>query len=215
MAIGKLMMAVFLFGLAANAARAEMISIGLSAQVSYIDDREELLDGLIDIGDTVTGSYTYDSDKLDNSLDERVGAYWHYGGPYGIVLNVGEYVFQTDPENVEFLLGLYDNYIPDTEDNYLLRSYKNLALSNGVPVLHISWQLDDYSGTALSSDALPLGPPVLQDWDYNRGLRIELGPKGETRITADVTSVWLIPEPATVLLLGLGALALLGIRRRG
>ncbi len=190
---------------------ADLIIIGINAEVSHIDDRGLLVEGLLNIGDPITGTYTYDSDTPDGNPSESAGLYWHYNAPYGFELTAGPYVFQTDPDHTEFFINVGNG----TWDGHVLVSYNNLPLSNGVPVDHISWQLDDYSGMALSSDALPLGPPILEDWEYDWGLRIELGPKGDTMVTADVTSVWLIPEPATVLLLGLGALALLRIRRRG
>jgi len=83
-----------------------------------------------------------------------------------------------------------------------------------VEIDHISWNLDDWSGSALSSDALPLGPPVLSDWEYQR-LTIELGPKGGANVGGQVTCVWLIPEPATVLLLGCGSVLILRKRQTG
>ena len=193
-------------------ARATTIEIGLSAEVSYIDDGG-LLEGLLNIGDVVTGRYSYDSETPDTNPSNTAGIYWHYEFPCGIVLSAGEYTFETDPGNIIFRIGIGDG--DDGHDTYSLISYSNLPLSNDVEVFSIWWQLNDYSQMALSSDALPLGPPILEDWEYDWGLRIELGPKGDTMVTADVTSVWLIPEPATVLLLGLGALALLRMRRRG
>ena len=193
--------------------RGELIVIGVKGVICAIDDRGNLLDGGMSVGDPIAGSYAYDSHTPDNNPETTLGAYWQYEPTSGITLTSAGLTFETDPLNVEFLVAVGDNSYGD--DHYLLRSYNNLPFSNGVPVFHISWQLDDDSCTALSSDALPLGPPILEDWEYDWGLRIELGPKGDTMVTADVTSVWLIPEPATVLLLGLGALALLRMRRRG
>ena len=94
-------------------------------------------------------------------------------------------------------------------------SHNNLPLSNGVEVYEIFWQLDDYSGTALSSTEIPLGPPLLGDWGSHWELMIDLGLKGgDGGFGAEVTSVWLIPEPSSVLLLGLGFAAFVRWRRR-
>ena len=190
--------------------QATLIEINITAEIIGIDDRDGLLEGKITAGDIMTGSYIYESSCIDSSPSSTGGAYWYYSSPYGISLTSGGFVFQTDPDNVEFLIGVDDGTYG--HDTYLLRSYNNLPLSNGVEVDHISWQLDDYSGTALSSDALPTTPPVLGDWQDNY-LRITFGYKGYSTMGVDVTSVELLPEPATILLLGLGGLALLRKRR--
>jgi len=183
--------------------RAEVITIEITAEIAGIDVRDGLLEGRISVGDIITGSYSIDSDTSDNNPSGTLGAYWHYSS-YGINLSIGGFVFQSDPDNVSFLLGI-DNGTYG-HDTYLLRSYNNLPLSNEVHIEYISWQLDDYSGTALSSDALLATPPVLEDWEDNY-LRITFGYKESSVIGARVTSA--VPEPATVLLFGLGALALL------
>ena len=97
------------------------------------------------------------------------------------------------------------------QDAYLLRSYNYLPLSNGVHVEHISWQLDDYSATALSSDDLPITPPVLVDWPDTWAHLTIFGYCNSYFLRAEVTSA--IPEPATILLLTLGSLFLTNRRR--
>ena len=173
--------------LSAGMSRGEIIIIGLSAEVTYMDENAtELLDNQLSLADTITGYYTYDSETPDNNPNNALGAYRHLTMPYGVVLFGGGFTFQTDPADVDFFIGIDDGtYLNDT---YWWMSYNNLPLSNGVDVDGISWYLDDYSYTALSSDALPLGPPVLSDWQY-QGLTIELGPKGGANIGAQVSSV--------------------------
>ena len=123
---------------------------------------------------------------------------------------MGGFTFQTDPDNVDFLITILNNH--NGGDMYCLLNYNNLPLSNGVYVENIAWQLDDYSGTALSSDALPVTPPVLANWpDTLAHLNITFGYKGSSYIRAEVTSA--VPEPATVLLLALGSLLLTRRRR--
>ena len=199
-----------ILALSANSLQAAIIIIDLTAEISDVDDLGELLEGLVNVGDIITGSYTYDSATPDSKPLETVGDYWHSSQPYGISLSVGGFVFQTDLDNVYFVVSVSNNHLGD--DRYSLRSYSNLPLSSGVLVDHIAWQLVDYSATALSSDALPTTPPVLENWESIFGITIDFGYKGSSMIRAHVTSAELVPEPGTIFLLGLGVLAL--IRKR-
>ena len=181
-----------ILGLGVTGLQADIIEIGLTAEVAVVDDWDGLLEGQIKVGDIITGSYIYDSDTPDLfPLNPRSGVYWHYDPEYGISLSAGGFVFQTDPSNVKFLVGIYNRTY---DDGYLLRSYNNLPLSNGVEVDHIMWDLRDYTGTALSSDALPTTPPVLEDWESIFGLTIRFGYKGGSMVRAHATSVWLVIE---------------------
>lgn len=188
--------------------RAGVITIYLTAEVTYVDDLYDLLGGKIAVGDIITGSYNYDSDTPDTNPSVTVGDYQHYDPPYGINLSTGTLAFQTDPDYVDFLSEILNDHTGI--DGYLLRSYNNLPLPGDIEVEHISWQLGDYSMNALSSTALPTSPPVLEDWEDNY-LLMSFGYKGSSMIGTTVTSA--IPEPATVLLLTLGGLALTKRRR--
>jgi hypothetical protein len=208
----NLVLVVVVLALWTTSASAEIVTIGLSAEITYITPHDEWLNEQFDIGDVITGVYRYDSSTPDSfPSNPRSGVYQYYTAPYGIYLSAGDFAFQTDPVNVDFFVGIYDR--PDG-DNYLLRSYSNLPLPNDLIVWHISWQLDDYSGTALSSDMLPTTPPVLEDWEYDSGLMIQLGDKGGLTLGAEVSSVELVPEPSTLLLLAFGGLAVLRRRMR-
>lgn len=167
--------------------------IGISTKVTVVDDRNNLLGYGIKVGDSIRGCYNYDSSTKDTDDDNTVGDYQHTSAPFGIALYKDNFVFKTDPKNTDFLVELVNRA---DSDYYLLLSDNNLPLSNGVPVQHIAWQLDDPTTKALSNECLKLAPkpPVLNKWSNNSsGLPIEAGKLlDRVFIRADVTCVVLL-----------------------
>lgn len=152
---------------------AEPVCIAITAEVAYVDDRGGILDGAINVGDVITGTYVYESTTPDTNPLPTVGDYWHTTAPFGITLNAGGFVFRTDPANVNFLVEIVNDHGTPASDNYLLRSYNNIFDVGSSSDNHISWQLDDPTLAALSSEALPTVPPVLSDWQSIFGLDIQ------------------------------------------
>jgi hypothetical protein len=202
--------------------QAQIVEIAITAEVSLIDDPCNLLGGQVNLGDTITGSYIYDLSTPDATPDPESGIYWHYNSPFGIYLNAGPFVFQSDPDNVEFLMQIVNDEGPSLRDVYLFNSYNNLNFNEDVFVDNISWQLNNTGGEPFSSDQLPAGPPPLGVWQDDYGLNIRAGVyiKHESdfvqmfHISSEVVSLQLIPEPATIFLTGFGAIALLNKRSR-
>jgi len=186
---------------------AALITIEIEAVVDSVQDEGNYLEGKIGVGDIITGFYVYESTTPDSSpLDPVQGNYWDYDAPAGIALTVGGFNFMTDPFNVAFHVAIRNDIPTGRGDVYSIGSSNNLPLSNGTPVESIWWQLNDYTGAALSSDALPTKFPFLGDWQANL-LVIEGVPRWAFfGIKAHVTSA--IPEPATLLLLSFGGLFL-------
>ena len=203
-----LVVTVVLLAMGIGEAQGAIVRIALTGEVTYVDEFDTDLNALFDVGDLVRGLYAYDTDTRDSNPLSSVGDYVHRSAPYGVYLTVGPFNIGSDPERVDFLLEVGDNHAYSSWDHYLFHSYSNSPLSDGMPVSLISWSLADSSGKAISSDDLPGLPPSLADWDRHRSLIIEFGPKGGSAIGAEVTCVELIPEPTTLSLLGVGALAL-------
>ena len=184
-------------------AEATLITIEIEGVVDSVSDDGNYLEGKIKAGDIIRGFYVYESTTPDSSpLDTVQGNYWHYAPPAGIALTVGGFNFMTDPFNIAFHLAIRNNSLSG-DDSYWLASHNNLPLSNGTAVESIWWQLNDNTGSALSSDALPTTFPFLGDWQGN-----VLGIDADRRygIHAHITSA--VPEPATIILIVGGALFL-------
>lgn len=185
--------------------QAELITIGIEAVVDDVQDPDNYLEGLVNVGDLITGTYTYDTDTPDSSSSSQVGRYEHYAYPCGISLSVGGLDFATDPADTDFVIRILNDYLYD--DFYWLTSYSNLPVSNGTSVNNIDWMLGDPSETAISTVELPTTGPVLDDWEVNF-LNIGGGIRSREGFVflSHVTSAVVIPEPTTMLLLGLGGL---------
>jgi hypothetical protein len=214
----------------ATRAVAAPIGIDLTATIIYVADETGLLGNALHVGDQLTAKYTYDSATPDCRSESSIGDYWHYTAPYGIVVRAQGVTFQTNPAAATFIMEIlndwhpYDNSI--IQDSYVLISFNNLILPGGVAVDTIGWQLDDYGGTVLNSKALPTTSPVLSDWGNNgvnltiRGTDRRSAASFMIRAFVDSATVSsspydpLLPEPATLSLVGLG-LAGLVVRRRG
>jgi hypothetical protein len=183
------------------------VTIYIEAIVDTVDDSGNYLEGQISPGDIITGWYIYESTTSDSSPEDWLGKYEYSQAPYGMTLEVGGFHFETNPDDVDFTVYISNNRISPTGDIYNIVSNNNSTLHNGVDVGWMYWQLDDRSGQALSNTSLPLTAPVLGDWQDGNVLCIEGVPRQtDFVITAHVTSA--VPEPVTIVLLGLGGLLL-------
>lgn len=186
-------------------AKAALITIEIEAVVDYVGDPDGYLEGKINPGDTIMGTYTYDTGTADSTPEyPAVGRYEHFAPPAGIYITVGGFEFRTDTLNVDFLVGIANNVTSGgLHDSYWIHSYNNVPLPSGTSVDQIYWSLRDYSATAVSSIDLPTRAPVLHDWQENI---LGIGADRLYGISAHVTSG--IPEPTSVLLFALGGLLL-------
>jgi len=91
-------------------------------------------------------------------------------------LKLERVVFKTDPNEIHFGIGVFNDEYSPLGDMLQISSYINDSDSNppnGYIVDAIDWFLYDPSGTASSSDDLPTTALVLSDWNqsaYGLGL---------------------------------------------
>jgi hypothetical protein len=199
---GILLSALAVFAMMVSCGRAELITIAIEADISAVSDPCGHLEGKISSGGFLTGYYIYDLSTLDTDPSPSTGVYWQSNPICGMFLSAGGFRFDTNAVDVHYLVGVENNL--SSKDKYLVESFNNLDLSNGVKLGDMFWQLEDSTMLALDSDALPTDAPDLNAWDENY-LYITGGPRGmEFSFSAEVTSVTVVPEPATIALISAG-----------
>ena len=172
------------------ASKAELVIIGFTAEVTFFYDSSGLLEGRIGIGDTMTGTYIYDTSTPDLSpAHPGIATYEHTCSACGISVEVGGFEFKTDPDNVEFVVSIEDD-IADlsgyAKDSFELKSENNLPVYDGLTIhipfynsVTVRWLYISLIGTteAISSDVLPTTAPVLDDWN-SENIMLELMKRG-------------------------------------
>ena len=69
-------------------------------------------------GTSVSGYYTYDESTIDANYDEleaidtnpSFGEYLHNNASYGMHVTIGDYTFETDPEDVQFAMQIFNDF---------------------------------------------------------------------------------------------------------
>lgn len=84
---------------------AALTTIEFEAKVTRVDEEGNVLGGAVRVGETIRGSYRYDSSTPDTNDPPEFGLYEHTSGNAGITVNTKNLVFQTDPNNVSFQMG--------------------------------------------------------------------------------------------------------------
>lgn len=165
--------------------------VELGGFVQEVFDPQGLLAGQVLVGDSLAASYAYDTLVKNMGPLPTVGSYRSVQAPSGIRGSVGSLEFASNAKDVALLLQVLNDHAVWPPDRYELRSYNNLPLPGGLVLDSIAWRLQDPSGQALTSTALPAGAPVLADWQSPEGFTL-LGhlpsQPGEFVIRAQVTS---------------------------
>ena len=218
-----LVLAIFL--VLAGRASATVVTINVTGVVNSIDTNGGfVLDGSVVIDSIMTGFCTYDTDTPDEDPSEDKGYY----PIISISMTIGNYTFTHDPMSTDsalFNVG-YDNGWIYRVDSASPR-FDGTIYVDGSPKTFddITWEepygevklMDVWTSSdgIITSTELPTSFPDISVFDLRREfwtgfVEPSTVPNGGGfLIEGDLTYLGVVPEPATVLLLALGGLALL------
>lgn len=191
-----------------NQVQAALITIDIEGNVTSISGTG--VPESIQVGNTFTGTYTYNSLTTDSDVSPYLGVYEH-DAPYSLCLSLGDYELKTATNHAGgFRIRIAnDDPMANLWDFYRVESDEIVSVpSVGFDVDYIRWSLGDITHTALDSDMLPISSPVLADWNYN-ALKII---SNSFTINGEVT-VAVIPEPLSFTLMAMGIIFSLQKRR--
>jgi hypothetical protein len=181
---------------------------GTVTQTSF--DPDDPFNNTIQFGTLIGGIYVFESttaNAIPPPADASLGSYSVSGPPYGMTVNIGGNIFNT---NELLNIGVANNIGPGV-DQYTVLAQQGTpgGLSD---FLTLELFLQDDQGTAFSSTALPLTPPDLSQFEVHQfrldALQTIGGTVFQYEIQGSVNSLARIPEPGTVPLLGAGLVGL-------
>jgi hypothetical protein len=181
-------------------AAAEQVTIRFTATVQGITDNNGLLaDEGLAAGDTIYGSYTYDTTSPDTNPGIPSSAWYEFdSAPNGLsVSSVSDLNAATSPAQDNFYIAIKNNYVHTslgTQDLFLMESTTNTS-NRPLTFTSLYFGLVDFTATAINYTALPLVPPPLgeSDWpDQNKLIIKACDPEactayGTASVTARVT----------------------------
>jgi hypothetical protein len=152
--------------LGAHGAHAQDVTVCFAGTVRSVTGMS--FDG-VSQGVEIHGQYTFNLQAADINDSTEVGDYWHDSAPYGVMVRIGDVLFQSYAAAPQFVVEVINDY--QGSDDYRIASYRNIA-SYGIHPQYIGMSLTDPTMANLNSAALPSAPLVASTWSQPDGFWI-------------------------------------------
>ena len=191
------------------------LTVEFTAEVIEVYESDDFLEGKVEVGDTINGTYSYDT-----SMPSSMQFVWYYysfnSPPAGISVQVGGFEFKTDPNDIELVIAVENDSstVLAPRDSFRLDSSINIMLCDDILCYdnfsgNFSIYLGNYYSTALLSYKLPASAPNLSDW-MARGIEFSGGVSNGSsggrfstgkgfHIKGRLTSAALVSEPPQII----------------
>lgn len=149
---------------ACSSSSSNIVTFNVSATVREIYDYDNALGNTINVGDNISGSYTFNTNTPDSDPTPEYGFYEHTpgSGTYGFNINIANFNLKTSPSTDTFNVVIGDANGTINWDNYGVDTFgTQQPFINGTAVENIGIFIDDPSGNMVTGTNLTNQPPVL------------------------------------------------------
>jgi hypothetical protein len=191
----------------AGPSTATPIIVGYSGVIDTVDGDGTFLPGVVP-GTTFSGTYTLDPD-LFTTPGSPFPIFTHTPGPGSVEVDIGGNLFSQDVYSV----AIGDDLLGPSGFFWDFYAFPGIVLPYGTAVVLDFW---DSTGTRITDRTSFFVNTSLDGWDFSEmvlRVRDELYGPSRRLTSGTIMEVFVIPEPSTALLVGLGPAAL-GLRHR-
>lgn len=178
----------------------EPVTFEFAGEITYVRDHDDVLGGAVSVGSPFSGLYTFES----TTEPTRPGGGFYTDAIVAVSGEVAGLPFNGPVQGISNSISVANDVISEGYDAYSVRVGVDLLGET----LACSFGMRDDTGAVFTTNALPLTPPDLEFFD---SVPFSLGAPSELLgLSGELT--YLVPEPGTLVFLGLGGV-LLAIRR--
>jgi hypothetical protein len=191
-------------GLPANPAVAGLVTFNFTGAVSHVSTP---LFPALKAGQTLTGSFTYDTSIADSNGSGNIGRY--NDAVTSMNVNLGSFagtLGSESPGNNNFV-----RIVNSSTDTFDVRAPLTGSLVGSYEPLYFRVTLKDPSGTVFGDTSLPTTAPSLSSFATDRFRIVFENGSGIAKVRGSLTALTAVPLPPAVILFGAGLIALVGL----
>jgi hypothetical protein len=196
-------LAVAIGGGTAGQVEAAIITFGFSGKLTYVEDRNSRLGGTLEAGDTFSGTYSFDPSVQDTEDGDPAHGYY----PNALTVIAGEVngipLAGDGSGGFSRIEVRDDSYGADT---YLARGMSTLLNIPLIFAVYVDVPTDSFTG-----DSILRVPSI--DTALRTAFSLYTQEDGVVDIKGELDSLYLVPEPATLFFMAVGAVCFLRSRR--